>query len=60
MTNGKENEVSYFIIQLLDDVVHVSVAAVLPVHLLPQGDGVELVLDHQESVAHALPGQHQS
>ena len=46
MTNGKENEVSYFIIQLVDDVVHISVASVLPGHLLPQGDGVELVLDH--------------
>ena len=42
------HEVDKFVIKLLDDLLHghVSVAAVLPVHLLLQGDGVELVLDH--------------
>ena len=41
------HEVNNLIIHLLDDVVHVSVATVLPVNLLPQGDGAELVMDHQ-------------
>ena len=40
-------EVSYFIMQVLDDLVHVRVVTLVPV-LLPQadGDGEELILDH--------------